>query len=78
MLQRRIQKIDKFYYIFAGVMLVLALVLAFTINGIFKALLTTQDITEEQSLSQHLSEEKLNEAHTILKNSKYIPLDLRF
>jgi len=78
MLQKHMLKIDKFYYIFAGVMLVLAVVLTFTLNGIFGALLSTQDITEEQEMSQYLSENNLNEAHGILKEKEYIPLDLRF
>ena len=78
MLQRLMQKIDKFYYIFAGVMLMLAVVLIFTLNGIFGALSTTQDITEEQEMSQYLNENSLNEAHGILKEKEYIPLDLRF
>ena len=78
MLQRRMLKIDKFYYIFAGVMLILAVVLIFTLKGIFGALFTTQDITEEQEMSQYLNEINLNEAHRLLKEKEYIPLDLRF
>ena len=71
-------KIDKFYYIFAGVMLILTVVLIFTLNGIFGALFTTQDITEEQEVSQYLNENNLNEAHKTLEEREHIPLDLRF
>lgn len=72
------EKIDKFYFIFATVIIILAAVIVMIINGIFSTYRKSQTIVEKQTGGQPLNEDKLSEAYKKLIEKKIVPLDTRF
>lgn len=71
-------EIDKFYYIFGVVLLVLALILIFTLRTIFSTLMTAREVEPEflESLTPRINVNNLNEAYRTLTEKEITPLDL--
>ncbi len=62
MLTRAWKKIDRFYAILAIVVLVLAMPLVFTVQGIFSSFITAYEIGLESEQKVRVNEAKLSEA----------------
>ena len=77
MLTINLGKIDKYLITFLAVIALLATILVVATNGVFKAYLTSQEITEEK-VENSLNEDKLNQAYEVVQGKKEINLDLGF
>ena len=72
------EKIDKFYFALAGLLILLALVILFVVQNIFGSFNKANDLSSAslQSNSPHVIDSKLNAAENALNNKKFTPLDL--
>lgn len=78
MLTKISARLDKFYLIFAVLLIVLAVVVIATLRGVFGAVNKANQVDDDilTSDSVRISEPKLNQAIEALKNQKHTPLDL--
>ncbi len=77
MLTINLRKIERFYFIFAITFCLLAILVIFTLKGIFSSIITTLELNEEEIKSIPLVNEfDLNKAYDETINKKIEPLDL--
>lgn len=78
MLEKVWDKIDKFYFVLAIVLGVLATMIVVAFRGIFSAYLSAYEISEKDvGIGAKIEKEKLEEAYTWLTTKETIPLKIR-
>jgi hypothetical protein len=76
---KRLKEIDKFYWIFAALLLLLSALVIFVVRTMFSALTVSNQIDEEvlQKSIPHLNDDTLDAAHRSAFEQKIPSLDLR-
>ena len=73
------RELDRFYFLFGTVLLILSIVVIVSLRGVFSALSTSSEIDEallDTSLPR-VNIEKVNDGLGSLSNTEPIPLDLK-
>lgn len=71
-------KIDKFYLVLSGVLILLAVMVIFTAQGIFSAFLTASELGQRDAGKQlTIDARMLDEAYTFALEKEEVPLEIR-
>ena len=76
MLIKKLQEVDRFYLILAGVALLLLIVVVVSTKGIISAIGNSSKIPEEALIEVGVDTQKLDEAYTNIQGKADKPLDL--
>lgn len=72
------EKIDKFYFVLGGVMLLMAVLVIFTFRTIFSSYINAYEVDQAAiNAGLKVDEEKLNEAYNWVKNKDTQPIEVR-
>ncbi len=78
MLKNRQVKLDKFYLIFIGVMILLTVLVIYTFKTVFSSFFIGYEVEKESELSSlKVDEKSLNEAYDFAFNKENVKLEIK-
>jgi low temperature requirement protein LtrA len=65
---KNLKKIDKFYLVFTGIMLILAVIVALSFSAVFNAFVVSYEAEQVSTGEEKVDADKLNEAYSFVFN----------
>jgi low temperature requirement protein LtrA len=65
---KNLKKIDKFYLVFTGIMLILAVIVALSFSAVFNAFVVSYEAEQVSTGEEKVDTDKLNEAYSFVFN----------